>query len=159
MKKALLLLVTILLVCSAVYAAPKPQTIPPTDSSSGITPGTISIGSWANWAVLGYKFTNDISGGFGTWFTNTAGTSYGLLLKADYNLAKMGAVQPSVGLSYNTSSTGASGTVGLNYGLNTMIQNNLSVGFDIFVATLTSAAGTSTTTVLPGAVIKAALYL
>ncbi|MFA6548633.1 MAG: hypothetical protein WCT39_01700 [Candidatus Margulisiibacteriota bacterium] len=158
MKKALLLLVAILLVCSAVYAAPKTQTIPPSSSDS-IAPGTLSIGSWANWAVLGYKFTNEISGGFGTWFTNTAGTSYGLLLKADYNLARMGAVQPSVGLSYNTSSTGASGTVGLNYGLNTMIQNNLSVGFDIFVATLTSAAGTSTTTVLPGAVIKAALYL
>jgi hypothetical protein len=155
MKRALLLL-TVLLIGTSVFAAPKPQAIPP--ASSGINPGQISIGYWGGYPTLGYQFSKEIAVA-GSLSYASSGSLYGILLKADYNLAKIGSLQPCVGLDYYTSSSGVWGNVGIFYGLSAMVLNNLSVGFDISLLEYTKTAGANSTNILSWSVMKASYYL
>jgi len=156
MKRALLLL-TVLLIGTSVFAAPKPQAVPPSNDS--IHPGTISIGNWGGWPVLGYQFSDAIAISGSTYYTNSGGTTYGLLLKADYDQGNIGKVNKAIGLLYSTTSTGASGSWWLTYGLTAMVLPNFSMGVDLGIIGYTSGGGTSSTTVFPGAAFKTSLYL
>ncbi|PIS28310.1 hypothetical protein COT42_08490 [Candidatus Saganbacteria bacterium CG08_land_8_20_14_0_20_45_16] len=160
MKKVLFFLLCAIILTSAVWAAPAKNVVAKesavyTDTSNV---GKFYIGDWSGWGVLGYNINRDFSAALGTYYVST-GSVYGLLLKGDYNLAKVGKIQPSVGLSYNTSSTGASGTITLNYGVRTPIAEALEVGFDIFFLSYTGTGGSNSTTILPGAVFKGQLGL
>ncbi|MBU0501902.1 MAG: hypothetical protein ABIH69_03515 [bacterium] len=123
--------------------------------------GSLSVGTWGGIATLGYDINDTVSGSVGSFFTNSTTSTYGLLLKADYDLAKLGEVQTEIGMFYYTTSAGAWGQLGLTYGVETMVQDNLSLGADFIVVDSTSYASgaTSLTRVLPAVAITAALFI
>ena len=123
--------------------------------------GNLSIGTWGGAATLGYDFTDAVSVSVGSYYAHATTTTYGLLLKADYDLAKLDDVQTEIGFYYLTTSAGSAGQIGLTYGIETMIKDNLSLGADFILADSTSysSGATSLTRVLPVVAITAALYI
>lgn len=170
MKRIALLLVIAILGTTAVFAAPPKTTskvvvkevvVMERSGSANATAGKMAIGTAIGCPTIRYNFSDDLSGTAGLTYSSGAGASTtALLAKVDYNLQKMGMVQPTVGLYYTTDGAAAATTViAGTYGINTMIQPNLSIGADITVASSTSAAGATTTGILSGAALNLALYL
>jgi len=123
--------------------------------------GGLSIGTWGGYSTLGYDINDKVSGTIGSYYTNSTTSTYGLLLKADYDLAKLGEVQTEIGMFYFTTSAGTAGQMGLTYGVETMVKDNLSLGADFIVVDSTSYASgaTSLTRVFPAVAITAALFI
>ncbi|OGC03597.1 hypothetical protein A3H38_05360 [candidate division WOR-1 bacterium RIFCSPLOWO2_02_FULL_46_20] len=119
----------------------------------------INIGSSIGFATLNLGLNDNITVILGANYISTAGVSMtGLLGKVNYNLAKAGEVQPNVGLYYTTNgAAAATTTIGLTWGVLTPLTSSLSIGADFVLASSTSAAGVSTTSILP-AVAVAATY-
>lgn len=158
MKKIALFLLVLFVSTSAFAAvAPKPAVVPPAATQTGMA-GKYAIGDWGGWNVLSYGVNSDIIASAGTYYLST-GSVYGFLLKGDYLLAKINDVQPCVGAYYTSDSTGASGTIGVLYGLGAMLATNLSVGADFILLTYTKTGAATTTSILPGAVFKASFVL
>ena len=170
MKKIALLLAVVILGTAAMAAPPKPATSAapaapakvvieevninvPAKTSSGFPIGKLAIGDWGGWASLKYQFNQEIVGTIGATLLTGNVSRTDLMAKIDYNLAKVNQLQPAVGV-YIMSIANAS-TVGVSYGVSTMILSNLAVGFDILVLD----NGSNVTTILPGAVFSAAYYL
>lgn len=103
----------------------------------------VTIGSYGFMPTLGMQFNENLSGRLGATYVTTAGagtTNY--LVNLEYNLAKAGEVQSSMGIYYaNSSAAGATATFGLTYGVVANLATNLALGAD-FV--LVSSTGTTT---------------
>ncbi|MCX5751528.1 MAG: hypothetical protein NT099_07685 [Candidatus Saganbacteria bacterium] len=115
----------------------------------------LSIGMWGEWATIGQQFNDSLSGYFG-YSIYYGVTDY--LVKADLNLAKLGNVQTKMGLYYETDQPNDYSTVGLTYGMSTMVQPNLSVGGDISILNSENYAGATTTNVFPITRVAVNLY-
>ena len=151
MKKLLVLISVLLIASSAAMAA-----------------GNLAVGTALGYPTLKYNFTEDFSGQVGAMYASATGaTSTALLAKVDYNLAKLGEVQPAIGLYYTSDGAAAATTViGVTYSVSTMVQSNLSIGVD-FTLLSSSSGAVSATGILgagavgasTGATVSAALYL
>ena len=124
----------------------------------------LSVATALGFAALKYQFTNDLSGYIGvnnfsgTTITNAPGT--GIMLKVDYNLEKLGKVQPTAGLFYITNGVAAATTsMGATYGVETNIADNLVIGADFVLASSVANSGFTQTGILPAVAVKAALSL
>ncbi|NQT29248.1 MAG: hypothetical protein HQ596_01620 [Candidatus Saganbacteria bacterium] len=123
--------------------------------------GNLGVGVWGNWPVLRYNFPQGISGSLGLAYTSTGGTTtLPILVKVDYNLRQFGKVQEAVGVYYTTNGAATvTTTIGLTWGAEAALADNLTIGPDLVVVNSSTTAGVSTTRVLPSVSIKAALYL
>jgi hypothetical protein len=164
MKKLLIMLFIVSIATSMSMAAIKNLTLtePSTSTSAPVaTTGNLAIGTSLGYPTLKYNFNSDFSGAVGLSYSSTGGTAQtAILVKADYNLAKMGQAQPSIGAFYTTDGAATATTsFGLIYGVSTMVLPNLSLGADAIVLTQATRAGVNATGILSGVVLSAALYL
>ena len=131
-------------------------------ASLAAMPGNLAVGATLGFASLKYQFTSDVTGSLG--LNNFSGSLFnsatGILVKVDYNLAKAGQVQPNLGLFYTTNGAAAATTsLGITYGITTMVQPNLSLGADIVLLATSSLGGNSGTSLLSTVALSAAYYL
>jgi hypothetical protein len=120
----------------------------------------LSVGDWGGWATVGTQLSDKFAGylGYSNFGAVGGGTSTNYLLaKVDYDLAKMGDVQPKLGVFSWWTSPNSGSQLGLTWGAAIMPVKNFSIGFD---AVLIQQNGTpSSTDILPNAVFTANLYL
>ena len=130
-------------------------------SPSVLAAGKVAVGTQIGYLTAKYQFTDDLSGSAGLNNFSGGGVSQtGLLAKVDYNLPKLGEVQPCMGLYYTTDGAATALTnVGLTYGISTMVTDNLSVGADLILLRSMSIPGTTVTGILPGAALNIGLYV
>ncbi len=120
----------------------------------------LTVGEWGSWATVGTKFGAGFSGYLGySYFGGAGGGSADneLLVKLDYNLAKLGDVQTKAGVYYFWTSPDIGTQLGLTWGASVNVVNNLSLGFDAVLARANTKP--STTDILPVAVVTANLTL
>ena len=120
----------------------------------------LSVGDWGGWATLGTQFGDKFAGYLG--YTNLGAVGGGssanwMLAKVDYDLAKMGDVQPKIGVFSWWTSPNSGSRLGLTWGASIMPVNNFSVGFDAVLAQQNGSP--SSTDILPSAVFTANLNL
>ena len=120
----------------------------------------LSIGDWGGWATIGTQFGDRFAGylGYSNFGAVGGGSSTNMMLvKVDCDLAKMGDVQPKLGVFSWWTSPNSGSRLGLTWGASIRPLSNFSVGFD---AVLIQQNGTpSSTDILPNAVFAANLYL
>ena len=113
--------------------------------------------------VLQYHFNKDVMGTVGgSYATGNNVTNTILLGKIDYTIGQAGSVMNNIGgfvSSISTTGLQSSTTFGGTWGFRTLVQPNLALSTDIVVFALTSAGGTSTTLILPGAIFAVAYYM
>ena len=80
-----------------------------------------------------------------------------MLLKVDYDLAKLGDVQTKAGVFYWWTAPNSGSRLGVTWGASIMPVSNFSVGFDAIL--VQSNSSPSSTDILPGAVFTANLNL
>ncbi|MDI6731843.1 MAG: hypothetical protein QME05_04615 [Candidatus Margulisbacteria bacterium] len=160
MKKiSVLLIVIIAIMGSAAFAAAKTMVKVPA-ASAAPAESKLAITSWGGLGGLSYAFNDQISAMLGANYTTTAGVGfYGLVIKADYNLVKVGKLQTNMGVYYTTISTGVTGTLGLTFGVETMVQSNLLLGMDFILANQTNTLGVATSAILPATAVIVSYYL
>lgn len=132
-------------------------------ASFAAAPGKMAVGTALSFATLKYQFTKELAGSLGLNNMSGGASRTGILVKVDYDLAKAGQVQPSIGGYYSTDGAAAATSgFGITYGITTMVQPNLSLGADIILFSSTTFGGTSTTGILTaggvGATLSASYY-
>lgn len=156
--KKILLLVLVILISTACIAQAATKVAVPVKASSAES--KLAITSWGGLGGLSYDFNDQISAMVGANYTSTAGTGvFGVIVKADYNLFKVGKIQNNMGLYYTTLSSGATGTLGLTYGVETMVQPNLLLGMDFILVSQNTTGGFSTTSILPATALMLSFYI
>jgi hypothetical protein len=150
MKKIVLLLMVVILGTAVFAAVPKAATAPAAASS-----GNLAIGTALGFPTLKYSFNKDFSGQIGAMYASGGGTSStAFLIKVDYSLEKMGEVQPAVGAFYSTNgATTATNGMGITWGISKMVASNLTLGADFVLFESLTTGGTSTTGVLGPAIV------
>lgn len=117
----------------------------------------LMVGDWGGWATVGTQFNENISGYLGYSYFNP--TNW-LLVKADYNLAKLGDVQTKVGANFELTSPNSGSSLGLSWGISAMMVKNLMIGTDLILVRFNrNAGGGGTTDIIPAAVMVAQLLL
>jgi len=113
------------------------------------TLASVTIGTALGYSTLSLNMGKDLVGFLGARNTNFGGTATALLLKVDYNLEKVGDVQPAVGIYYMTNGAAAAVTnLGVTYGIMANLTSNFAIGADFALVNQTSFAGASTTDIL-----------
>jgi hypothetical protein len=118
----------------------------------------LTVGAWGSWATIGTQFADNFSGYLG--YSNFGGvggasSTNWMLVKIDYDLAKLGDVQTKAGVFYWWTSPNVGSRVGATWGASITPVKNLSAGFDIVLAQSNSMP--SSTDILPSAVVSASL--
>ena len=143
MKKLLVLLLAALVLTSAASAQ-------------------LAVGTDLGLPVLRMALNENISGSLGGAYATTGGAATTTAqIKADYNLAAAGKVQPNLGLYVLYNKVGAANAVityGLTWGVTTKVVENLALGFNVILVNSNNAA-TATTSVIPAATLAAAYTL
>ncbi|MCX5750448.1 MAG: hypothetical protein NT099_02060 [Candidatus Saganbacteria bacterium] len=119
----------------------------------------LSVGTWGDWATVGFHFNDKVSGYLGYSYNGNTKVNW-MLAKVDVNLAKIKDVQTKAGIAYYTTSPNNGSSLGLTLGASVMVLPNASIGGDIMLADFnTSAGGANTTDILPTALMSFNLYL
>ncbi len=109
----------------------------------------VTIGTALGYPTLSLAMGKDLVGSLGARNSNFGGTATALLVKVDYNLEKVGDVQPALGIYYMTNGAAAAITnIGISYGLMANVAQNLNFGLDFVLVNQTSFAGATTTDIL-----------
>jgi hypothetical protein len=135
---------------------------------SPISAQALSVGTWGaslggqylSTPTVGMQVTDALTGYIGMRIAADSADQYLCLVKADYNVVKMGNIQHKAGAYYIwVTDSDKYFITGLTWGMSTMLTKSLSIGIDVKLAEQYSGGGETETMYLPGTAIAINFYL
>jgi hypothetical protein len=134
---------------------------------SPISAQALSIGSWGGSyfgiempiPTVGMQLTDSLAGYVGMRTAFESSERYQCLVKADYNLFKLGDLQNKIGAHYQWVTDDDAVIAGLTWGVSAMVLKNVSVGVDFKLAEQYSGGGDLNTVYLTGTAVAINFYL